>query len=365
MSAFGTDAGSFTLAAGISLAAAPVAIKVARRTGFLDRPRQYRQHAKPTPFLGGAAVLAAVLVAGLTVGGARGRWLVVLGCAAGLWLLGTLDDRFAVPPVWRILAEVGAGVALYAANLGWTTSLPDVGDLVLTVLSVVIAVNAFNLMDNLDGACGSVGAVAAAGIGALAAINGQTVIAALAFALAGACAGFLPWNLAGPARIFLGDGGSMPIGFLVAALAVASARHDPGGASGLLVGALLAGLPIFDSTLVSFSRLRRGVPLVTGGRDHLTHRLLLRLHNPRAVAATVALLQALLCGMAIAGHELGKNAVAGFALIAFIDGVAAILVLDTAHWRPAGIAVAREQPKPPAQPHPQSHAPAAESVAAD
>jgi UDP-GlcNAc:undecaprenyl-phosphate/decaprenyl-phosphate GlcNAc-1-phosphate transferase len=357
MSALSTDVGSFAVAATASLAATPVAIRVARRTDFLDRPREYHMHASPTPLLGGAAVIAAFLLAALAIAGASGSLLVVLGCAIGLWVLGTIDDRFAVSPKWRLLAEVGAGVALFTANLGWKTALGGVGDLVLTVISVVIAVNAFNLMDNLDGACSSVAAVAAAGIGALAAIRGDTVIAALAFGLAGACAGFVPWNLAEPAKIFLGDGGSMPLGFLVASLAIATSRHDPGGGTGLLAGALLAGLPIFDSTLVSFSRTRRGVPLVTGGRDHLTHRLLPRLHSARAVAAAVALLQALLCGVAIAGHELGTAGAAALAFATFVIGLAAIVVLDTERWRPAGIALVREQPHAPAT--------AAESVITD
>ncbi len=101
----------------------------------------------------------------------------------------------------------------------------------------------------------------------------------LAFALAGACAGFLPWNLAGPAKIFLGDGGSMPIGFLRRrAVDGASARDLPRRRRGsILAGALLAGLPILDTALVSVSRLRRGVTLVTGGRDHLTSSAAARL----------------------------------------------------------------------------------------
>jgi UDP-GlcNAc:undecaprenyl-phosphate GlcNAc-1-phosphate transferase len=339
-----TSAGSFAAAAVASVAATPVAIRIARRTDFLDRPRDYRQHGAPTPLLGGAAVLVAFLLAGLLVAGASGRLLVLLGCAAGLWLLGTIDDRVAVPPVWRLLAEAGAGAALFVAGLGWQTHLPAAGDLTLTVVSVVIAVNAFNLMDNLDGACATVAAVAAAGIGVLAAIKGQPTVAALAFALSGACAGFLPWNLAGPARIFLGDGGSMPVGLLVAALAIATARHDRAGSAGLLVGALLAGLPLFDAMLVSFSRTRREVTVVTGGRDHLTHRLLLSLRGPRAVAAVLAALQAVLCAAAIVGYELGTAGVAGLALTAFLIGVVAIFVLDTARWRPAGIAVGTPEP---------------------
>lgn len=338
-----TAAGSFGAAALASAALTPVAIRVARRTDFLDRPREYRQHARPTPFLGGAAVLAAFLIAGLLVAGASGRLLVPLGCAVCLWLLGTVDDRLAVPPKWRLLAESLAAAALFAAGLGWNTSLPGVLDFVLTIASVVIAVNAFNLMDNLDGACGTVTAVAAAGVGVLAAIKGHVAVSGLAFALSGACAGFLSFNLARPARIFLGDGGSMPAGFLVAALAMATARHAPAGNAGLLVGALLAGLPIFDATLVCVSRARRGLTVVTGGRDHLTHRLLLVLRSPRRVAGALAALQALLSGLAILGYELGGLGVAILALSVFVSGVMAILVLDSPRWQPAAIATQGEE----------------------
>jgi UDP-GlcNAc:undecaprenyl-phosphate/decaprenyl-phosphate GlcNAc-1-phosphate transferase len=339
--------GSFAAAAAVSLAATPLAIRVANRTDFLDRPRDYKRHATPTPLLGGAAVLAAFMLTTLLVAGATGRLLVPLGCAAALWLIGTIDDAFGVAPKWRLLAAAAAGAALYGGGLGWDTSLPGAVDCGLTIVSVVIAVNAFNLMDNLDGACCSVGAMAAAGIGVLAAIKGQTVVAPLAFALAGACAGFLVWNLASPARIFLGDGGSMPIGFVMAALAIATTRHAVGGNAGLLVAALLVGLPIFDATLVSYSRIRRGVSIVTGDRDHLSHRLLLSLDGPRSVASALAALQAFLCAVAIGGYELGAAAVTGVALTVFVLAVPAILVLDSARWRPAGIAVAASEHSAP------------------
>jgi UDP-GlcNAc:undecaprenyl-phosphate GlcNAc-1-phosphate transferase len=339
VTAAATAAASFGVAAAVSVAATPVAIRLARRTDFLDHPRGYRKHPSPTPFLGGAAVLAAFSLAALLVAGASGRLLVPLGCAAALWLIGTIDDRVALAPRWRVLAEAGAGAALYAAGLGWNTVLPSAGDLALTIASVVIAVNAFNLMDNLDGACGAVTAAAAAGVGVLAAIRGDVTTAGLGFALSGACAGFLPSNLARPARIFLGDGGSMPAGLLTAALAMVVAHADKAGRGGLIVGALLAGLPIFDVALVSFSRLRRGATVWTGGRDHLTHRLLLRLHNPRAVAIAVAALQGLLSSLAIASYELGATGAVWVALGVFLAALVAILLLDMPRWRPAGTLV--------------------------
>src|SRR5436305_1704565 len=225
MSAELSAAVGFVAAATVAFVATPVAIRMARRTVFLDQPRGYRRHDAPTPLLGGAAVLLAFLIAAVALGDVSGKLLVPVSCAVGLWLLGTVDDRVAVAPKWRVLAAAGAAVALYTSGLGWNTAASGPIDLLLTIVWIVGLVNAFNLMDNLDGACGTVAAVAAAGIGALALIRGHPVIGGLAFALSGACAGFLPWNLAGPAKIFLGDGGSMPIGFLIAALAMAASRQ--------------------------------------------------------------------------------------------------------------------------------------------
>jgi UDP-GlcNAc:undecaprenyl-phosphate/decaprenyl-phosphate GlcNAc-1-phosphate transferase len=320
----------------------PASIAIARRSAFLDHPREYRRHRAPTPLLGGAAVLAAVLVAAGALGAIDARWAVALGCAIGLWGLGTLDDRSAVAPKWRLLAEAAAGVALFAAGLRFRTPLGDVADLALTVAWVIAVVNAFNLMDNLDGACGSVTVAAAAGLGVLATVGHDTTAAVTAFALAGACAAFLRWNLAQPSRQFLGDGGSMPIGLLVAAAALALTGHA--GITGPLGAALLAGLPLLDTTLVSVSRTRRRVPLVTGGRDHLSHRLLGVLSGPRRVALILCAAQAGLSALGVASLRIGSGAVLVAAGGAVLVGAVAIAVLDSPRWRPAGIATGEVKP---------------------
>lgn len=130
----------------------------------------------------------------------------------------------------------------------------------------------------------------------------------------------------------------MPIGLLVAGLAMAVTRGSSGQDVNLLAGALLVGLVILDTALVTVSRLRRGVTIVTGGRDHLTHRLLLVLHSPRVVAPMLAAVQAILCAVAIAGDRLGETALAMISLTAALCGVLALAVLDTRRWRPPGIA---------------------------
>jgi UDP-GlcNAc:undecaprenyl-phosphate GlcNAc-1-phosphate transferase len=334
----------FGSAALVTAVATPVAIRIAKRTDFLDHPREYRKHLAATPFLGGAAVIAGFLVAAIAVGGVSGKHILLL-CAVGLWVLGTCDDKFAVPPIWRLLAEVLAAVALVVAHLSWHTSMGPVVNIGLTIVWIAGIVNAFNLMDNLDGACSTVGCVCAIGIGTFAAIHGLVAIAGLSFAMAGACGGFLPWNLSRPAKIFLGDGGSMPIGFLLAALSMGAARSviDTDSslvAGGILAGGLLAGIPILDTGLVSISRLRRGVSLTTGGRDHLTHRLLRVLGSPAAVAAALGGFQAVLCTLAVVGDQLGVVTLTSFAGVAVAVGVIAIAFLDSPTWRPHGIAVA-------------------------
>jgi UDP-GlcNAc:undecaprenyl-phosphate/decaprenyl-phosphate GlcNAc-1-phosphate transferase len=330
------------LGAGVAGAAAivmtPLAIGLARRLQLYDHPREYRRHAASTPLLGGTAVIGAFLAAALAVG-TSGRLLVLVISAIGLWAVGTVDDVIPIAPKWRLLTEMGVGLALVAAGLGWNAYGAG-GDAVLTVLWVVGLVNGFNLMDNLDGACGSVACASAAGIGALALLDSDFMVAALALALATSCAVFLHWNLAGPARVFLGDGGSRPIGLLIAGLAMATGRHLDVGDAQLIVAALMAGVVILDTALVTVSRTRRGVTLVTGGRDHLSHRLLPVLHSPGGVATALATTQAILCVVAIAGDRWSGEAVALLAVITVSLGVVAIAVLDGQRWRPPGIAVA-------------------------
>ncbi|HEV2777073.1 MAG TPA: MraY family glycosyltransferase, partial [Solirubrobacteraceae bacterium] len=270
------EAAALSLVTGtvVALAGVPVAARVARRTGFLDRPSGYKQHGSPTPYLGGAAVMLAFLVVVFAFGNGTGRFLAIVLGATGLWVVGTIDDRVNLGAVPRIAATVAAAVVLWAADLGWTVFAAPGMDLALTVVWVLGLVNAFNLMDNLDGATASVAGAACIGIGTFALVDQDVALAAAAFGLVGACLGFLRFNLARPARIFLGDGGSMSIGFSVAALAIAAPPVADLHASAVLAAALLVGLVILDTTLVVISRRRRGVSLMTGGRDHLTHRLL-------------------------------------------------------------------------------------------
>ncbi|MGI8428068.1 MAG: glycosyltransferase family 4 protein [Solirubrobacteraceae bacterium] len=295
----------FAVAALTTFLVTPTAIAVAVRTSFVDLPAGYKGHRRPTPYLGGTAIMAGILVATLLVSDLTSRYGVLIACASAIWIIGTLDDRVGLPIVPRLAAAVGVATLLWATGAGWTVFHLGAADLALTILWVVGVMNAFNLMDNMDGAAATAAAGSALGAGVLALVSGQGALAPLGFAVAGACVSFLPRNLANPARIFMGDGGSLPVGLLVAGLTMSVVRRGYLGPSGVVVAALLVGLVILDTTLVTISRTRGGRPVLQGGRDHLTHRLAARFGSPRNVALTLALTQLALCAITIAVAQAG------------------------------------------------------------
>lgn len=323
----------------VALLATPLVIRLARRTGFLDRPGGYKEHSRPTPYLGGLVVLAG-FAAGAIVYGAAGDLdlITIFAGALLLWGVGTVDDRRPLNPRLRVVAEAGAAGLLWVGGFGWSILPGAVPDLLLTVIWVVGLVNAFNLMDNQDGAAATVAAVAAGGIALLAVNEGPETMTALAVALAAACIGFLHFNLWPRARIFLGDGGSMLLGFLIAALAMAIPRGAGLDSDTIVPAILLVGLPVLDMTLVIVSRTRRGVRLAQGGRDHLTHRLLSRVGSTWAVAIVLAASQATLSLIAIEMIDWSRAAVLTGAGISFLLGLATIAMLESPVFHPDRLA---------------------------
>ena len=328
---------AFALAALGTGLATPLAIAVARRTGFYDHPVGYKQHAAPTPYLGGIAVVLGFVAGALVLGAQLGQVEAVILIAAVLLVLGTLDDRVGLGIGLRLLAEIGAGVALFYSGFGWDLFAGGVADLLLTVLFVVAVINAYNLMDNLDGATSTVALASAGAIGIYATLAGAPVIGALAAALTGACVGFLPFNLWRPrARIFLGDGGSMAIGVTVAALIISLPVGGSFGWELLPVIVVAVGLPALDTALVIVSRLRRGVNVLSGGRDHLTHRLYARLESTWRVAAVLAAAQAAASAAAFSLLQLSPAVAMAGATALLLCGVTVIVALETI-W--AGLAL--------------------------
>lgn len=330
---------TFLAAFALCVALTPLAIRLAKATGFMDRPGSgYKQHGRATPYLGGLAVTLTVLIVGVATGSLLGdKWPILLTVIA-LWALGTVDDRRGVAPRLRVAVELAAAAGIALADLGWHVTGNALADGLLTAAWIVGIVNAVNLMDNMDGAAGTLGLAVSGPVALVAAAYGDADIQILAIIVAGACLGFLPFNLfLRPARIFLGDGGSMPLGALLAIMTMRGADTSTTGLAAVLLGGLLIGLAVLDTALVTISRRRRGISLLTGGKDHLTHRLHGFVESPRRVAGVLAVSQTALGLVALTAVAAGASAVTVLGLLAMLGGLLAIAGLEW-HW------VWREEP---------------------
>lgn len=331
----------------VSALAVPPLSALARRTGFLDHPGPRKVHDRPIPYGGGLAVSTGILTAlgggliaawaiarGMTFGlpaeivhhaaGALSKareLLLLLGGALVIQFLGLVDDRKKLGPGFKLLVQsmVAAGFVLGGERLSlfWEGSLA--GDLVggaVTVLWIVGITNSFNLLDHMDGICAGTAVIASLAFGAVAWLTGQWFVAAAIAALGGACAGFLIHNFP-PARIFLGDAGSLFIGFVLATLTVVFTffERDRGAApyAWTIPLAVLA-VPLYDTAGVVWIRWRAGRPLFQGDRNHLAHRLRALGLSDRQAALSVWSLTALT----------GLAAV----LLLRADGTGAILILS-------------------------------------
>ncbi len=328
-------AASFAGAAILAAALTQIAIPLARRTDFVDHPAGYKAHGAATPYLGGAAVISACVITSLLFAGGLALLGWVLACTAVLAIVGTIDDRRNIGVGIRFLVQLAAGLILWAKGIAWEPTGIDLIDLPITLLWVTGIANAFNLLDNIDGSTGTTAAVSATGIGVLALIGGSVPLAALAFALSGACIGFLFFNLTRPARIFLGDGGSVPIGFLLAAMAMLIPTSLGSGA--VLAAIPLVGVAIFDTSLVVVSRRRRGAPVLSGHRDHVTHRLLGVTGSTRRVARWLAAVQVALCGLALVMEEIPAEADVVIALLYTAVGSALLIRLEAPPFAVRGV----------------------------
>jgi UDP-GlcNAc:undecaprenyl-phosphate/decaprenyl-phosphate GlcNAc-1-phosphate transferase len=256
---------------------------LALRVGMVDSPGPRKVHLQPIPLLGGVAMYAAVMLAILFAfdGAARAQSLGIVTGATLVAVVGFLDDRgwlhhqlklfVAMPLAAGILTVTGIHAQLFSVLIGGRVG--NVLDLGLTVVWVVGITASFSILDHMDGLCAGIAAVASIFFATLAYMNGQTLVTTLAAAVLGAATGFLRWNFK-PAKIFMGDGGAMFLGFLMATLGLKLRLEAANHLSAWLAPVLILGVTIFDTTLVTISRSRRGLlPFTTPGKDHAAHRL--------------------------------------------------------------------------------------------
>ena len=331
---------AFIIALSASLLLIAPVRALAIRVGMVDLPGPRKVHLQPIPMLGGLAMYLGVMIAVLIVfdGPARAQSIGIVSGATLVAIVGFLDDRgwlhhqiklfVGMPLAAVILLASGIHTQVFATLVGGKTGYWL--DAVLTIIWVVGITASFSILDHMDGLCAGVAAMSSVFFALIAYLNGQTLVTILAAAVLGAAAGFLRWNFK-PAKIFMGDGGAMFLGFLMATLALKLRLENTSSLNSWLAPVLILGATIFDTALVTISRSRRGLlPFTTPGKDHSAHRLAnLGLGQRGAVLAMYVL--GTVCGCAaIAVTYISAFGAAILAGIVFLGMMVWIVVLERA-----------------------------------
>lgn len=271
---------SAIVAAIVAVACTPVLLRTARAVGAIDAPDERRVHSVVTPRLGGLAILAGFLVPSLYFLPQDGPTRALVFGAIAIAILGAIDDIWGLNPVAKLLGQIAC--AAVPVSVGLTidhVTLPFLGvyDLSavqypLSVLWIVALVNMLNFTDGVDGLAAGVAAISAGTFAILAASLDRAEPAIISAALAGACLGFLYFNF-NPARIFMGDSGSMLLGYVLAGVAISGVMKSA-AAVALIAPLIILAIPILDTSFVVMKRIKHGLPVYAADRSHFHHRFL-------------------------------------------------------------------------------------------
>ena len=272
----------------------------ARRAGLVDPCGERKVHVNPVPRIGGVAIVLSVAVSMTAIIGLFGQHVLaanarglatVIGGALAVHLVGLVDDVRPMHARWKFLAQVVIALGVYLVGLRVTTlSLPFAGivnlgsaiGMVFTIAWFVGITNAFNLIDGLDGLAAGAALFALTTMFVVASFNGLVGAATVTIILAGATVGFLCFNFH-PASIFLGDSGSLFLGFMLAGIGLLGSQKSP-TVIAVAIPIVSLGLPVLDTALAVARRFLRGQPIFSADRAHIHHRLLSLGHSPRRVA---------------------------------------------------------------------------------
>lgn len=317
---------------------------LALRVGMVDLPGPRKVHLQPIPLLGGLAMYGGVMLAILFAfdGAARAQSAGIVTGATLVAAVGFLDDRgwlhhqiklFVAMPLAAVILLL-SGIHAQVFEVFVPGRLGNVLDAALTVFWVVGITASFSIFDHMDGLCAGVAAMASIFFAMLAYLNQQTLVTTLAAAVLGAATGFLRWNFK-PAKIFMGDGGAMFLGFLMATLGLKLRLEQANHLAGWLAPLLILGVTIFDTTLVTVSRSRRGLlPFTTPGKDHTAHRLVNLGLGQRGAVLALYSLGALSGGAAVLVTYLSPVGALAAAIIAAVLLALGVALLERAPYEP-------------------------------
>jgi UDP-GlcNAc:undecaprenyl-phosphate GlcNAc-1-phosphate transferase len=290
---------AFLLSVAFGLYFTPLIRKAALQLGIVDRPDgKLKRQEDAIPYLGGIAVFMAFL---FTVGvftdfGLETLGLLLSGSIA--LMVGLIDDFGALSPIQKLLGQTLAAVVLIKSGIYIRLEfLPIWVAIPLTVLWILAVTNAMNIIDILDGLAAGVSVIAALSIAIANFMAGRFAVAFLSIVLAGAILGFLRHNFH-PAKIYLGDAGSLFIGFMLAALSM-NAGYTRANLLAVASPVLILGIPLFDLALVMWIRWRNGIPMMKGSPDHFALRLRRLKLSVRETAVTAYIVGVLLSGVAL------------------------------------------------------------------
>ena len=268
---------AFSISLVLVLVLTPAVKLLANRFGYVAQPAGSRWHKDPTPLMGGVAIFLGVMLslAFFLPELWEPRLLgFVLGCiivfAVGFW-----DDLSGLRPVTKLLSQIIAACVAVSTGNVFDFGGHELFAVLLTIFWIASLTNAFNLIDNMDGLCSGTACISGLVLIAYAFVNGDVVVGVISAAFVGGCLGFLRYNFS-PASIFMGDSGSMLIGYTFAVISIMATGKDVGNVVATLAfPVLVLGVPIFDTALVSFSRILKGKSISEGGTDHTSHRLVM------------------------------------------------------------------------------------------
>jgi UDP-GlcNAc:undecaprenyl-phosphate GlcNAc-1-phosphate transferase len=315
----------FASAALLALVLTPLARALAIRLKIVDQPGDRKQQEAAVPCMGGLAIVVSFsAVVGVTsLVGLPGSGLpelaILLALGVGIAVLGMVDDIRSLTASLRVVVEVAAGVAVWVTGHSVWVPGPRPLAAVATVVWVVIVTNAFNLIDNMDGLAAGVAAITSTVLAVIAIRAGQYLVGSVALALAGSTIGFLRYNFQ-PARIYMGDGGSLFVGFVLAVLSLAL-RTGQIAPMSVAIPLSIVGIALFDTVLVTLTRvLNRRHPL-RGGLDHTSHRLVFLGRSVRQSVGLVYVATVALGGAALAMTHVSQ--MVGGVLVVFVALLAA------------------------------------------
>ena len=294
----------------LSLTLTPLTAVLARRWRVIDRPREERWNEEGKPRLGGLGIFAGFIGALSLIKGVRDEVLIIVAFASFILLIGLLDDKYGTKPLFKFIAQLIAAGGTMALGVRMKIT-PAYLAIPVTALWLIGLTNAMNLLDNMDGLAGGVSALIAGGIAIMTCKH--PLIPAVAAAVAGGCLGFLVYNF-NPSKLFMGDCGALFLGYTLSALAIEGfwKKSSPWFPS-LLVPFFIFSVPIFDTTLVTVSRLKSKIAPWHGGKDHSSHRLVTLGLSERKAVLVLYSLTALGCLTAFAVLSLPPKWVPGLA----------------------------------------------------